>query len=731
MTRRRWAIVVGTYLVIVLGFFLGSKLHVDLSLTTLSSTESEAYKNYQSYANKFPVQDGGIVISILSNQGFTNFEDFTRVNKLCVELEKLDGVETLTSLTSMAIPEKSFIGTKNRKLLKLGTEEKFNKSYAKLDGFPDVTPKFLSNDRKAVRIFIIPDDKKLSAAKIREVLDAFSFEAYYIIGNDFFKSSLQEKVSFDLVALPIIAGLVLLLLFFLWFQDARSVLVIISILGLNLAFVTCIFWLTGISVGILTATVPLLILVLSFCDIVHVIHRYKKQDQTNPVNHRIASTTKPLRLSLWLTSLTTFSAFALFFLSGIDEIVHFAIVTCSGIGMAYLTARYILPTFLVFFKIEAFKRKEAFSGLSALLLRLQKRHKMISVGALLLIVALGTGAWIFSTINSSFHQRMSADTEMGNSLRLADDHFDGTRSIEVIISSSNVLTTKTILEVDQIEKYLLENYGCRSVFSVNSVIKRMNRYQHYGTRSYYRLPDDLSSEMVWDLMKYKDKLGLGNAVTEDQETLRIIGRLPDIGSAKAEAKNLQLEKYLEKFQSNDQHVFISGFSYVKDQSTMRVTYLILLGIALSLLIVGIISGVVFRSAKIGIISILPNLLPLLGALLFIEVLGIGLNATSVMALSILLGLSLDDTIYFLGNNYVKGTRGVSVSSIKKSIKENTFPVMVTSLILAAGFAVLSFSEVQSNRNIGILVAAMLLIALISDLLIFPALLRVVAKTKKM
>lgn len=716
---------------IVLGFFLGSKLTVDLSLTTLSSSESEAYKNFETYANKFPAQHRGIVISILSNQGFTDLQDFRRLDDLCKELESLEGIDLLNSLTSTLIPEKSVIGNKNRKLLKYGTQEKFNKSYAKLDGFPDVTPKFLSNDRKAVRIFIIPNDKKISVPKIREVMDASSFETYYITGNDIFKASLQEKVSFDLVVLPIIAGLVLLLLFYSWFQDLRSVMVIFSILALNSAIVSCIFWLTGISVGILTAAVPLLILVLSFCDIVHVIHRYKQQVQTGSIDDRIAATTKPLKFSLWLTSLTTFSAFALFFLSGIDEIVEFSVVTCSGIGITYLTARFILPTFLVLFKLGGFKRKEAFTGLSLALILLQKKAKMISFGAILLIAVFAFGAWKLSTINSSFHQRMSANSETGNSLRLSDDHFEGTRSIEVIISSKNVLALKTILEVDQIENYLLTKYGCRSVFSVNSVIKRMNRYQHYGTRSFYRLPDELSSEMVWDLMKYKDKLGLGNAVTEDHETLRIIGRLPDIGSADADKRNVRLVTYLEKFQTDGQRVFISGSSYVKDQSTMRVTYLILMGIALSLLIVGIIASIVFRSVKVGVISILPNLLPLLGALIFIEVLGIGLNAPSVMALSILLGLSLDDTIYFLGSNYVKGTRGVSVSNIEQSIKANTFPVMVTSLILVAGFSVLSLSEIQSNRNIGILVAGMLLIALISDLLIFPALLRVVAKTKNM
>lgn len=715
---------------IVPGLFLGSKLPIDLSLTTLSSTESEAYKNYQSYANKFPAQESGIVISILSNPGFTHLEDYTPIDDLCTKLEELQGVNGLNSITTMVIPEKAFFGSRDQKLLKLSSQKKFDNSYSKLNGFSDVTPKFLSNDRKAVRIFIIPADD-ISAAKIRQTINEFDFDAYYISGGDLFKTSLAEKVSFDLVVLPIIAGIVLLLLFFAWFQDVKSLLVVISILGLNSAMVSAIFWLTGISIGILTATVPLLILVLSFCDIVHVIHRYKLQDEGDSIEQRLLATTKPLRLSLWLTSLTTFSAFALFFLSAIDEIVAFAIVTCSGIIIAYLTARFILPTFLVFFKIKRFKRKEAFKGLSSWLIRLQGRYRIVAFAGIVIIIIIGIGAWKWSTINSSFHQRMSADSEIGNSLRFSDDHFDGTRSIEVIISSQDVLTPQTIQQVDQIEAFLLMNYGCKSVFSVNSVIKRMNRYQHYGFQSYYSLPKNLSEDMVPDLMRFKDRLGLGNAVTEDQKTLRIIGRLPDIGSAKAEEKNVRLEKFIEQFESGDQHVFISGSSYVRDQSTKRVTELILLGIALSLLVVGIIAGLVFRSAKIAVISILPNLLPLLGALLFIELLGIGLNATSVMALSILLGLSLDDTLYFLGSNYVKGTRGVSVLTLEKSIKENTFPVMVTSLVLAAGFAVLSFSEIQSNRNIGILVAAMLLIALISDLVIFPVLLRLVAKTKKL
>lgn len=731
MTKSRWVVVLGTFLLIGLGFYLGSKLIVDLSLTTLSSSRSEEFQNYQSYSKKFPTHDGGLIISLKSEKGFTTRSEFQKIDKLCQDLESEIGLTKISSLTNLKLPEKTGFGTRKRSLLKLKSKALFDKSYARLVDYKDITPKFLSRNREAMRIFIeVDDDLKISKVELMKIIDHFDFEEVHLSGRKIYKDDLEKKLSFDAFWLPIISGSVLLLLFLIWFQDVRSLFLILTILGLNSALVSSVFWLTNINVGILTATVPLLIIVLSFCDIVHVIHRFKKLDPTLSREERIVLTTAPLRLSLWLTSLTTFTAFALFFLSGTDEIIDFAVVTCSGIVIAYLTARFVLPVFLLFFQITNFKRKEAFTQLSTRLIKGQRHYKRIALISCFAILALFLATWNYSKINSSFYQQVGAKTALGKSMRFNDTYFDGMRSIEVIVSSENVLTSTTVLAVDEIEKCLLEEYKCRSVFSINSVIKRLNRYNSHGARSEYRLPDSLNKHLFEDVLKFKNELGLGNAMTADQKTVRIVGRLPDIGSAEADTRNKKLKQFLNTLKSQDVNVFVSGYSYVKDQSTNCVTKLILLGIGLSLLIAGIIAGIVFKSWKIAFISILPNLLPLLGALLFMEFLNIGLNATSVMALSILLGLSLDDTIYFLTNNYKKESREIEISTIDQSIKENTFPVMVTSLILATGFFILALSDFQSNRNIGILVGGMLLIALISDLLILPALLRVIAIDKE-
>ncbi len=730
MRRLRWLIVLCSFLLIGLGFFLGSQLTVDLSLTTLSSSNSEEYKNYRAYSKRFPINDGGIVISLKSENGFTSRSEFKKIDQLCELLTVEEGCQSVSSLTNIKLPEKTGFGVRKRSLLKLKSTSLFEKYYSRLSDYPDITPKFLSQDRKATRIFIEVNDASISKARLESLITQFDFQEVHLSGTKIYSDDLQKRISFDAFWLPIISSIILLLLFMVWFQDLRSLLVIISILGLNSALVSTVFWLLNINIGVLTAAVPLLIIVLSFCDIVHVIHRFKKQNPQVPIEKRIKATTSPLRLSLWLTSLTTFTAFALFFLSGIDEIIDFASVTCSGIVIAYLTARFMLPTFLVFFGVTNFKRRDAFESLSKRLVGFQKHYKQITLIISVIIILLGATAWNYSKINSSFQQQTDINSSLGKSIQFTDDYFDGIRSIEVVISTDNVLSSTVISTVQKIEQYLLEKYECRSVFSVNSVIKRLNRYNSHGARSEYKLPEALNSSFFSNLLKYKNDLGLGNTMTDDQKTLRVIGRLPDIGSAEASRRNKELKQFLNEMKSSNLDIFMSGFSYVKDQSTNRVTRLILLGIALSLLIAGIISGIVFKSWKISIISIIPNLLPLLGAIVLIEILGIGLNASSVMALSILLGLSLDDTIYFLGSNYVKESQKVDVSNIERSINENTFPVMVTSLILATGFFILGFSEFQSNRNIGILVGGMLLIAVISDLLILPALLRLVATNKE-
>lgn len=721
MTRRNWFIVVAAYCSILVGAWASTQLQTDFSLTTLSARSSQDYQNYKTYAKRFPISKDGLVVSIGNEAKFDSRESFFILEELRLDLLRIKGVKNALGITSVELPERSLLGTNLRLILRLDDENLFEKHFSKINSFTDVTPKFLSDDRKATRIFLTVDWSEVSLTQIQTTVEQYAFTEVHFMGKEVFSSELKQSIKREMVLLPLLAGAVLLFLFFLWFRDVRSLIVVASVLAINLSLLSLVFYLGGIKIGLLTSTTPLLILVLSFSDIVHILYKYKRLN-VGSIQERILEMMKPLRLPLWLTTLTTALAFGLFFITGISEIAEFAFATCVGILFAYLTARYLLPLLLLIYRVRPFKKKSAFSSSAERLIRLLRAKRSVVLVSTLVLIFISASVIAFFKINISYHQSFGADTAIGKALRFSDAHFEGVRTIEVILESKHGLDPETISKVDLIEQELIQNYGCRTVFSVNTAVKRLNRYNHFGKASRFTLPDEFDEKFLNDLKEYRTQLGLINAMTKDEKLYRIVGRLPDIGSAKAFKKNQKLQSKLNPLNDANHTVFISGFSFVKDQSTTRVTSFILLGIALSLLVATCVIGLAFRSFKIAVISFFPNLLPVLFGMALMNWLGIELNPTTAMALSIILGLALDDTIYFL-STIKRSTELEPSDSIEFSLRENTFPAAVTSIILMIGFGILMLSSIESNRNIGILVATMLLIALISDLVILPALLR--------
>lgn len=721
MTLKNWFIVVASYCSIILGGWTSTQLTTDFSITTLNTRNSEIYRNYQEYSKRFPTDERGLIFSIRSKSKFDSREEFLVLDSLQRELEETKGVKSVVGITSVELAQRTLLGSKARLLLPLEDESRFDRYYAKLDLFSDVTPKFLSNDRTATRLFLKIDWDKIQLDDLRNKVNAYAFDEVYYMGKGVYSDEIKRSLESEIILLPLIAGGILLFFFFLWFRDLRSLIVVVSVLVINLSLLSFVFYLSDITIGLLTSTTPLLILVLSFSDIVHILYKFKRLKEGS-FDERVQETMKPLRLPLWLTTLTTGVAFGLFFITGISEITEFAAVTCAGILLAYLTARFLLPLLLVLYRVPSFSKKSAFSVSAEQLIRLLKSRRTVAITAMTVLLLVVASVIVHFKINVSFHQTYGSDTRLGQTLRFSDTYFEGVRSVEVILKSKTGLNKSTVDKVNEIENELIENYGCRGVFSVNTAIKRLNRYNRFGKASQFLLPEKIDSTFVQDLVEYSQELGLANAMTRDQKLYRIIGRLPDIGSAEAYSRNQQLQAKLDQLQDENHHFFISGFSFIKDQSTTRITAFILLGISLSLLVAMIVIGSVFRSAKIGILSFFPNLLPVLFGLAMMYWMGIELNPTTAMALSIILGLALDDTIYFLStikrNNHLK-----SADNIELSLRENTFPAAVTSLILMIGFGVLILSSIESNRNIGILVATMLFIALFSDLIFLPALLR--------
>ena len=682
------------------------------------------------YSKKFPLRSDGIVLGIDFKKKFSKLDDFRRIDELATRLKKVDGVAEVNAITSIRLPEKSVFGIQNRTLISLKSEVLFKKHFKKLKEYPDVTPKFISTDGKATCLYLRLEgkDKGEILKRIRGQVNKSDFPAVHYSGSAVLESLGKDQFIYETAFLSGLGALLLVLLFLVLFRDFRSLCVMILVIGFNVSCVLLAFWFFSYSIGVLTLTVPLLIITLSFCDIVHVLYAYKSQPDTDASEDRLKRSLSSLHKSIWLTSLTTFLAFAIFMLSSVQAIVEFGMITCVGILTAYFSAVFVLPVCITLFKVKGFKKTPVLAGISTWLKKFTVVPRRVIEGSLVIISCLAVLAFTSFSIDNTSQKNLGK--KMGDGLNFLNERFEGTRSIEVIISSepsdsikTNILNVKTLALVNTIEYYLLHEYDCSSVFSVNTAVKRLNRFNHFGVTGFYRLPKNPDSTFFNQLNTRSDVLGLSDAVSSDGKVLKIVGRCKDKGSAKARVSNDELIAFLEKLPLGNSKAFVSGYAYVHDQSMSRVTRLILLGVLLSVLMASLISGIAFKSFRMLIALLLPNILPLLSALVLMQFLGIDLNPFSAMALSILFGLSVDDTIY-ITSSVMFGKDSLSSSErIYACIERNTFPTMATSLFLVGGFGTLLFSEIEADQNIGVLVSVVLLIALFSDLILLPALLK--------
>lgn len=725
MRKRAIGILLGMLALISTAAVVYPSLEFELGLTSLTAQDSDEFRHFEEYSRQFPSGQNTWLIAVDFQGKKLGRKKFLQIDALCTELEKSEGVLKVYSLASIKIPQRDVLGVRELRILPLDSDQAFEKGWKRLVAYPDVTPKFISRDATATCIYLEVDSLASEGLvqELKKQVDQFNFPEVHYAGSSMLSLQAKEELSKEMNFLGLLGSVVLFILLLVLFRDWRSILLSVFLVLFNASWIILLFWISDRPVSVLTLTIPLLIAVLSFSDIVHILYAIRNRSSEIPFAERVRASMHEIRSPLWLTSLTTFLAFAVFIFSPIPEIVDFGWITCFGIALSYLSARFLLPELTILIGLG--KRTLLSFGkvhrvLSHVLLR---PHRLVRIGFLATVVFLGLA---LSTFQIDNHALKNGSERLMDGQIYLNEEFGGTRSIEVIISGENLLQARTFGIVDQIEEYLVKDYGCTSVFSINTVAKRLNRFDHFGFSAFYSLPEEIDAPFLEDLRQYKEMLGLGDALSKDEATLKIVGRLKDLGSADALARTEKLETFLTKLDCVDTEVFVSGHAIINDRSMHLVTRLILLGVLISLVIATVLTGIYFRAWRLVLAVLLPNLLPLLAALVFLGIFHIDLNPFSAMALSILLGLSLDDTIYITGTYLQKREQGFSLS---ESLRWNLFPVISTSIILAVGFGLLLFSSLEPNQNIGLLVSIILVIALLSDLLLLPAMLNWAAKER--
>jgi len=540
------------------------------------------------------------------------------------------------------------------------------------------------------------------------------------------------------------ATLIMVLLFLgLLFRRISGVIYPILIYIFSLLSAVGVMAVLNIPMNNITTILPSFLLVVSISDAVHIMALfYPAYQKTGDKKGAIVHAMEHAGLPVLMTSLTTAGGLMSFMAAKVAPIADLGVVTPVAVFLAFLYTILLIPALLAIFPL---KKKEGhangkerldhfFDGLARLTCR--RRGLIISLFAILLAVAaVGVSQVRFEHNALKWFPENSTlrkDTE------LIDQQMRGTVSFDVVIDTGKAdglydpefirALERTVIKFSD---YATEEMYVGKVLSLITVIKETNRALHDNNQEMYIVPDNrkLVAQKLF-LFQLSGSDDLDELVDQQFSKTRFTMHVPYRDTSKYKKFMADVEVELHK-NFPDCTVTTTGVNALFVEILNNVMSTMTRSYSIALILISLLMIIMLGKLRMGLLSMIPNLFPIVVVIGLMGWLRIPLDLGTVLIGSITIGLVVDDTIHFL-HNFGKyfDQLGDPVLATAMTLKTVGRAMMVTSFVLAGGFLCNMLSGLTLNKNMGILVTATILIALVTDFLLTPAILSLVYTKKK-
>jgi predicted RND superfamily exporter protein len=290
-----------------------------------------------------------------------------------------------------------------------------------------------------------------------------------------------------------------------------------------------------------------------------------------------------------------------------------------------------------------------------------------------------------------------------------------------------VMKLSTLKRMNEIEAFIEETPELSKPISVVSLVKYSKQAYYNGNPKYYQLPTSQESSFILSYAKNStSKVDLlNNFVDSTGQYARITTFMKDVGTDKMQRieENL-LEKIHKVFPKERYNAVVTGKALVFQKGTKYLVKNLAISLSLAILLISLFMAYMFRSTRMIIVSLIPNLIPLLITAGLMGYIGVPIKPSTILVFSIAFGISVDDTIHFLAKyrQELQANKWKIKPSVYGALRETGVSMFYTSIVLFFGFSVFTISSYGGTVALGALVSATLLFAMLSNLLLLPSLL---------
>ena len=615
-------------------------------------------------------------------------------------------------------------------------------------GTEEVAGRFVSRDGRVAGLVVsvtLPEDRELGKLEVTDFLYDAAHTAremhpgigYHLTGELVLNRAMRDAIDEEMAVLaPIALGTMLLVAIILLRSIWGTVAIVLMLVAVVLSALGFTGW-TGMKLFGESGAALFVLMAVTVAHSVHVIEGMfaglrQGMDRRQAAIHSLETNVWPV----FLTSLTTAIGFLSLNFADMPPFRVMGNMVAFGALCAFVYSVTLLPAFLSIVPMRSPPVRPGRSDVFDRLGRFVVSHRgtlLWSFGALIVVLIAGISRielkenWL-ELLDDSYEFRRSTD--------FISENFTGVESYEYSLDSgreSGITDVEYLRQVDAFAEWYRAQPEVAHVFAVTDIIKRLNKNLHGDDPDFHVLPND-SDLAAQYLLLYEFSLPVGrdlnNLIDVERSATRVTVVLRSLSTKEKIALDHRAQAWFRQ-NAPGLETGATGVAVVGASSIQRNIEGMLLGTAVAMAIVSLLLLFVFRSVRLGLISLIPNFVPAAMAMgLWGYAVGeVGVAASVVTAIAF--GIIVDDTIHFM-TKYARGRKNglLPSESVQSAFRSVGKALVVTTVVFGLGFMVFGASGMTTNQALGLLVGMTVIIALLADFLFLPPLLMALDGTRE-
>ncbi|MFL0091362.1 MMPL family transporter [Tenacibaculum maritimum] len=533
-----------------------------------------------------------------------------------------------------------------------------------------------------------------------------------------------------------LALLVTAVIFFFFFRSFRATFITLLVVSIGVVWAFGFIGLFRYEITVLTALIPPLIIVIGVPNAVFLINKYqqevKKHGNQAKSLQRVISKIGNATL---MTNITTASGFATFVFVKSQLLREFGILASINIISIFILALLIIPILYSFMPLPKKKHlnhleKKWIDNIVNWMEDTVRNRRIAVYITTVLVIIFGIIGVYQIRVSGSLIEDMPKGMDFYKDIKFFEKEFGGIMPLEILVDTKKekgVMKLSTLKKMEKINETIESFPELSKPVSIINLVKYSKQAYYKGKTKYYQLPTSQEKAHIFAYTKNSTNNSgmLKNFVDSTGRYARITTFMKDIGTDKMDIIQDRLKAVVDKeFPKEKYDVTFTGKALVFIKGTNYLIKNLVISLSLAILLISLFMAWMFRSYQMILISLLPNILPLLLTAGLMGFFNIPIKPSTILVFSIAFGISVDDTIHFLAKyrQELQANNWKIRKSVYNALQETGVSMFYTSIVLFFGFLVFTVSSFGGTIALGGLVSVTLLFAMISNLILLPSLL---------